>query len=333
MANYVPTGNDGKPASRGNYVIRGGLHCEVFESGWNYKVWQSSDTGQLEHKLWPRLVYIAQGDPDDSDDADVWAEPPIDQSGTVLEAERLERLRLLSLEKSARRAKQSCIHKIKEAGFDSLLTVTYKENMKDFDRMRRDWNYMLRKLQASVPNFAAVYAFEPQDRGAYHCHAAIRKLPSFLWVKQGNGRGSKLCMVRSWDYIRRCWHAIVGKAPDGKPNGNIDVDGHRKRGRKSRGGHYAAESLARLASYVGKYLTKDHATGPPGRNRWGSTQGITPPKPRLLTFPAMPMIEMMSLIWHVPDGHRIVQHSMGKDRKFWCLFTEADPDRPRHELP
>jgi len=328
MTNYVPIGNDGKPASRGNYVIRDGLHCEVFESGWNYKVWQSSDTGQLEHKLWPRLVYKVMGDPDDPADADVWADPPIDQSGTVLEAERLERLRLLSLEKSARRAKQACIHKIKEAGFSSLLTCTYKENMQDYDRMRRDWNYMLRKLRDSVPNFAAVFAFEPQDRGSLHVHAAIHKLPPFLWVKQGTGRHSKLCMVRSWDYIRRCWHAIVGKSPDGKPNGNIDVDGHRKRGRMSRGGHYAAESLARLASYVGKYLTKDHATGPPGRNRWGSTQGIKPPKPRMLTFPAMPMIEMMSLIWHVPDGHRIVQHSMGKDKKFWCLITERGSEPP-----
>lgn len=315
MINYVPRSNDGKPQSRGNYVIRDGLHCEVFESGWNYKVWQSSDTGQLEHKLWPRLVYMAMGDPDDPDDADVWADPPIDQSGTVLEQERLERKRLLALEKSARRAKQTCCHKIKEAGFSSLLTCTYGENMQDFDRMRRDWAAFMRKVSPFIKEWACVYAFEQQKRGAWHVHAAIRTLPTYLWVPDGRGKHSRLVMVRSWDYLRRCWRAIVGK-------GNIDVDGHRKRGRASRGGHRASESLARLAGYVSKYLTKDHAKGPAGRNRWGSTQGITPPKPRLLTFPAMRMIEMMELIWHVPPGHRVVQHSMGKDGKFWCLFSE-----------
>jgi hypothetical protein len=320
MSNYVPASNDGKPASRGNYVVRDGLHCEVFESGWNYKVWQSSDTGQLEHKLWPRLVYVAQGDPEDPDDADVWADPPIDQSGTLMEQERLEKQRLLALEKSARRAKQQCSHKIKEAGFSSMLTNTYAENMQDFDRMRRDWAAFMRKVTPHIPNFACVYAFEQQKRGAWHVHAAIHKLPVYLWVPQGRGKHARKVMVRSWDYLRRCWRAIVGK-------GNIDVDGHRKRGRAGHGGHRAAESLARLAGYISKYLTKDHAKGPPGRNRWGSTQGINPPKARIITLPAMPMLEAILMAFHVPEGHRVVQHRMGADKRFWCLYSEAfEPD-------
>jgi hypothetical protein len=316
MSNYAVIGNDGKPAPRGNYVVKNGLHCEVFESGWNYKVWQSSDTGQLEHKLWPRLVYVPMGDPDDPDDADVWADPPIDQSGTLLEAERLEKQRLLALEKSARRAKQGCLHKIKEAGFESLLTCTYRENMKDFDRMRRDWAAFMRKVSPFLPDFACVFAFEEQTRGAWHVHAAIRKLPVFLWVPEGRGKHARKVMVRSWDYLRRCWRGIVG-------DGNIDVDGHRKRGRRGRLG----ESLARLAAYVAKYLTKDHAKGPPGRNRWGSTQGIKPPKPRVIRLPPMPMIDAIELAFYVPEGHRVVQHRLGAFGKFWCLYSErSGPD-------
>lgn len=320
MSNYAVIGNDGKAAPTGNYVIRGGLHCEVFEQGWNYKVWQSRDSGQIEHKLWPRLVYVPMGDPDDPADADVWADPPIDQSGTMIEAERLEKKRLLALEKSARRAKQRCTHKIKEAGFSSLLTCTYADNVGDFDRMRRDWASFVRKVSPFIKNWACVFAFEQQKRGAWHVHAAIRQLDTYLWVPEGRGKHARLVMVRSWDYLRRAWRGIVGK-------GNIDVDGHRKRGRFSQGGRRAGESLARLAGYVSKYLTKDHAKGPPGRNRWGSTQGINPVKPRLITLPRMPMIEAMELIWHVPPGHRVVQHSMGKDGKFWCLYSEACPDK------
>lgn len=314
MSDYVIRGNNGKEHSRGNYVVRGGLHCEVFEMGWKYKVWRSKDTGQIEHKVWPKLVYVPLGDQDDPADADVWADPPIDQSGTVIEQERLERKRLCALEKSARRAKLTCSHKIKESGVSSLLTCTYKANMLDFDKMRSDWAALLRKLKAIIPGFQGIYAFEQQTRGAWHVHAAIQKLPVYLWVPDGRGRHARLVMVRSWDYIRRCWRAIVGE-------GNIDVDGHRRRGR-GRGSY----SLARLATYVSKYLTKDHATGPEGRNRWGSTQGIVLLKPVVIDLPRMPLHEAIELAFHVPDGHRIVQHRIGQFGKFWCLYTERGED-------
>lgn len=315
MSNYAVIGNDGKAASRGNYVVKNGLHCEVFEQGWNYKVWESKETGQVEHRLWPRLVYVPMGDPDDPADADVWADPPIDQSGTLLEQERLEQDRLRALEKSARRAKQTCRHKIKEAGFGSLLTNTYGDNMQDFDKARRDWAAFMRKVGPHIPGFACVYAFERQGRGAWHVHAAIHTLPVFLWVPTGRGKHARKVMVRSWDYLRRCWRAIVGK-------GNIDVDGHRKRGRNRRG----AESLAKLAGYVSKYLTKDHADGPQGRNRWGSTQGIQPPKPRVIKLPHMPLLEAIGLAFHLPDGHRIVHHKISRFGDSWMLYTEPGED-------
>lgn len=301
------------------YVVHRGVHCQVFEDGWNYKEWRSSATGQVEHKLWPRRIYVPLAD---IDDPEVWADPPIDQSGTLLEAERLEKQRFLALEKSARRAKQGCSHKIKEAGFSSLLTCTTRENITDFDLFRQHWAAMLRKLAAHIPDFAAVFAFERQGRGAWHVHAAIHKLPVYLWVPQGSGRAAKRVMVRSWDYIRRLWRGIVG-------DGNIDVDGHRKR-RGKRGGHRAHESLARLAGYVSKYLTKDHATGPAGRNRWGSTQGIKPPKPAVRQLPAMPLHEAIELAFHLPEGHRIVQHRVSRFGRFWWLYSE--PGRPDDDV-
>lgn len=289
------------------YVVHRGMHCQVFEHGWRYKVWKSSETGQVEHTIWKRRHYIPMGD---YDDPTSFADPPLDQTGTELEKERQERARLLALEKSARRAKQSCSHKIKEAGFSSLLTCTYRENMTDFDRMRSDWAKLLRKLQAIFPGFATVYGFEQQERGAWHVHAAIHKLPVYLWVPQGQGSSRKV-MVRSWDYIRRLWRAIVGQ-------GNIDVDGHRRRRRSSRGQH----SLALLASYVSKYLTKDHQHGPAGRNRWGSTQGIAVSKPIVLDLPEAPLQDLIDLAFHLPDGHRIVRHRIAVFGRLWFLHTE-----------
>ncbi len=315
MANYLPACNTGKPPVRGTYVVKDGLHCEMFHSGWNYRVWQSPETGQTEHRLWPNVVYVPQGDPDDPADADVWADPPIDQSGTLLEQERLEKKALLAREKSARRAKQTCRYKIKHAGFESLLTCTYRENMTDFDRVRRDWAAFMRKVGPLLDDWACVFAFEEQDRGSWHVHAAIRKLPVYLWVPEGRGRRARRVMVRSWDYLRRCWRGIVGQ-----DNGNIDVDGHRKR-RRGR----SSDSLARLAGYVSKYLTKDHAAGPEGRNRWGSTQGLTPPKARVIKLPPMLLREAIDLAFHLPPGHVIVHHKLGRFGDSWMLYTEPDP--------
>lgn len=294
------------------YVVHKGVHCQVFEDGWRVKQWQSPETGQAEFMAWKRRVYVPMGD---WDDPDLQAAPPIDQAGTLEEQERLERRRLLGLERSAARAKRTCRLKIKAAGVSSLLTCTYRENMTDFDRARSDWAAMLRKLRRVIPGFRAVYAFEQQDRDAWHVHAAIDKLPVHLDIP-GEGR------VRSWDYLRRMWRGIVGR-----DNGNIDVDGHRKTRHGLPGKYRASESLAKLAGYVSKYLTKDHASGIPGRNKWGSTQGIEVSKPVVFDMPEMPLAQLVAIAFEVPDGHRIVRHRIGQFGKFWVLYTEpGEPD-------
>ncbi|MDH4464481.1 MAG: hypothetical protein QE290_10645 [Acidovorax sp.] len=291
------------------YVVHKGVYCQVFEQGWKVKQWQCSETGQAELMAWKRRVYVPLGDFDDPE----LRPKDVDQSGTELEKERLERQRLAGLERSAARAKRTCRYKIKSAGLSSLLTCTYRENMTDFDRVRNDWAAMLRKLRKVLPGFRAVYAFEQQDRGAWHVHAAIDKLPTFIDVP-GAGR------VRSWDYLRRAWRAIVGA-----DNGNIDVDGHRKTRHGLPGKYRTSESLAKLAGYVSKYLTKEHSTGIPGRNKWGSTQGIEVAKPVVFDLPEMSLAEVVQLAFHVPDGHRVVSHRVGQFGKFWVLYSEPAP--------
>lgn len=291
------------------YVVHKGVYCQVFEQGWKVKQWQCPETGQSELMAWKRRVYVPLGD---YDDPDLHAKET-DQAGTELEKERLERQRLAGLERSAARAKRTCRHKIKTAGLTSLLTCTYRENMTDFDRVRDDWAAMLRKLRKVLPGFRAVFAFEPQDRGAWHVHAAIDKLPTYIEVP-GAGR------VRSWDYLRRAWRAIVGA-----DNGNIDVDGHRKTRHGLPGKYRTSESLAKLAGYVSKYLTKEHVNGIPGRNKWGSTQGIDVAKPAVFDLPEMPLADVVQLAFHLPEGHRIVRHRVGQFGKFWVLYTEPAP--------
>lgn len=303
------------------YVVRNGVWCTEVDHGWRVKDWVSPVTGQSELMAWKRYAYIPHGDPDDPDEkhSGLFADRA-DQSGTVIEAEMLEARRLRNREKSAARAKRTCRHKIKHAGFSSLLTCTYRENMTDFDKLRADWQTMLRKLRHVIPGFRAVFAFEPQERGAWHVHAAIDTLPPWLVYREAGSR--REVRVRSWDYLRRVWRSIVGE-------GNIDVDGHRKTRHGLKGKYRSGESLAKLAGYVSKYLTKDHATGPEGRNRWGSTAGMAVPKPRLVDLPPMPLHELIDLAFHVPDGHRIVRHRVGQFGRFWALYSEpGEPEPP-----
>lgn len=306
------------------YVVRKGIWCQVHEHGWKVKEWDCKATGQRETMIWRKVSYIMQGDPDDPDDPGVWADPPIDQSGTLMEQERLEAKRQAQREQGRKRAKRGCRYKIKAAGLNSMLTCTYRENMVDFDRMRADWNSMLKKLARAIPGFRAVYGFEPQSRGAWHVHAAIDKLPTHLVVFEGSGRHARKVRVRSWDYVRRLWHSVVGK-----DNGNIDLDGHRRSRYGVKGNYRAKESLAKLAGYVSKYLTKDYGEGMDGRNMWGSTQGMKPPKAYVFDLPEMPLHDAIEMAFHLPDGHRIVSHRIGQFGKFWCLYSEpGEPDEP-----
>lgn len=307
------------------YVVHKGVYCQVFERGWRVKSWQSPETGQQELMAWKRRLYVPMGD---YDDPDIKARE-IDQSDTELEKEReLERKRR-ALEKAASRAKRTCRYKIKTAGLEQLLTCTYRENMQDFDRVRRDWHEMLRRLQRVLPGFRTVYAFEKQTRGAWHVHACIDKLPAWITftekVKGANGRyESRSCRVRSWEYVRKTWRAIVGHG-----NGNIDVDGHRRTRHGLPGKYRPAQSLAKLAGYVSKYLTKDYAEGVEGRQRWGSTQGIAVAKAAVFDMPEMPLAELIECAFYVPDGHRIVRHRIGQFGKFWVLYTEpGEPPDP-----
>lgn len=289
----------------GQYVVHKGVYCQVHESGWRVRQWRCEATGQQEVMAWPRRVYVPLGD---IDDPEVLA-TEVDQSGTLQDEARKEEQRRISRERSKARGKRTCRHKIKSASFSSMLTTTYRENMGDFDRVRSDWAKYLRLLGRYLPGFRAVYGFEKQERGAWHVHAAIDRLPPWI-VYQGQ-------QVRSFVLLRKLWHSVVGH-----DNGNVDVDGHRRTRFGFAGRYGKAESLARLADYVSKYLTKDYGDGIEGRNMWGSTQGLGQAKPVTFDMPEMPLHELIELSFHLPEGHRIARHRIGRFGKFWMLYTE-----------
>ena len=139
----------------------------------------------------------------------------------------------LNRDRATRRARTKVRRLCKAKGLTTLLTLTYRENMLDRDRMQRDFDVFMKRVRRAVPGLEYVCAFERQKRGAWHAHIAVRRVLSH-YVHRG-------VLVQSYDLLRSMWRAVVGV-----DNGNVDVSRNRR----------VQRSPARLASYLSKYIGK-----------------------------------------------------------------------------
>jgi hypothetical protein len=306
-------------------VNRNGIWCKVHHHGWKVRTYRGKATGQAETIVYPRKIYVPMAD---IDDPSVLVHE-VDQSGTVLDEERKARQAVAARAQERSRAKTRCRHRIKSHALRQMLTGTYKENMKDFDRLRRDFKAFVRLMSQHIKDFRYVVGFEEQERGAWHWHAAIGRMPPWIMVdhveRSFTGKTRKVKVpVRSYAFARQMWLRVVGTF-EGKPNGTVNVDGHKK-GQSRKTGEGAQEnSLCRIAGYVSKYLTKDHGEGMSGRNMWAASQGLGDEPPVTIEFAqhcSLYQVLQMVLVDIVPPGHVIVQHRLGRFKDFWLLYTE-----------
>lgn len=146
--------------------------------------------------------------------------------------------------RAVRRARSRIRHLILATSADHLLTLTYRENVTDFNRACADLSKFVRTVKAKCPGWVYIAVPEQQKRGAWHWHMAVR------------GR-QDVALLRS------TWRHIVGE-------GNIDVNPPRGVGKK--------RALA-LVKYLGKYLAKGFAEGNRALNgrRFRASLGIRIP--------------------------------------------------------
>jgi hypothetical protein len=160
---------------------------------------------------------------------------------------------------SARRAKTAVRHRCKMIAADQLLTLTYRENMTDFDRLKKDFKEFVRRLRL-YGEFEYIAGIEKQKRGALHLHLAINALP--FWMK--NAQGVK---VKSANLVRSVWRGVVGL-----DNGNIDLTKPRR------------NAAHRVASYISKYISKALEDAVFNAKSYWSSRGIPKPKKDKLWF-------------------------------------------------
>lgn len=145
----------------------------------------------------------------------------------------LERDAAENRKRATRRARTKVRRLCKAKGLDTLLTLTYRENMVDRERIARDLDVFVKRVRRVIPGFEYVCAFETQKRGAWHAHLAVKRVLSHYSHK---GR-----LVKSYDLLRSMWRGVVGT-----DNGNVDVSRNRN----------VSRSSAKLASYLSKYIGK-----------------------------------------------------------------------------
>lgn len=156
-------------------------------------------------------------------------------------------------ERSARRARTQVRRLVKAKNLDTMLTLTYQENMLERARMARDFDVFMKRVRRLLPGFEYVCVFEQQKRGAWHAHIAVQRIQSHYLYRS--------TLVKSYDLLRSIWRAVVGA-------GNVDV---------SRAMRKRQRNIGKLAGYLSKYIAKGFDAGNEGDSY--SASGRALPKP------------------------------------------------------
>ncbi len=124
---------------------------------------------------------------------------------------------------------------------DHLLTLTYRENVTDFEIAARDLTRFIRVVSNRYPAWQYVAVPERQHRGAFHWHIA----------------------VKGWQdvaFLRAAWLSVVGKN-----QGNIDVRAPKAWSSRRADQREAPPPSIRIAFYLAKYISKSFTEDTIGR--------------------------------------------------------------------
>lgn len=187
-----------------------------------------------------------------------------------------EERKLRNLERAARRGKCAVRLKVKAAGMDAMLTLTYRQNQTDLALVKKHMYAFVRRMREAIPGWQYVAAFEPQKRGAWHVHMATHRLP--LMMAASNG-----VKVKSFNVVRAIWRSVTGEL-----GGNIDQQARKR---------WSKQTAGKMAAYLSKYMLKSYADGEPWTNRYSSSKGLKVPPATLLEFRGASLAELVPLLF------------------------------------
>lgn len=192
-------------------------------------------------------------------------------------------------QRAVRRSKQSIRWLARQGGFDRLLTLSYRENMTDREKLKADVKRFLRLVRGGwgggegEKNWRYVAVIEKQERGAYHVHLAIKG-----WQRL--------------TFLRKAWAKALGGTGEetGEQTlGNIDVTSPRK----ARWGTKLREwKNDRLSAYLTKYLAKTFDENDGDKKRYWHSADLEKPVRQRFIFNATDVLgafkEAVGVLWY-----------------------------------
>jgi len=185
-----------------------------------------------------------------------WLAPRFEKSD-----EEKERIRQANHSRAVRRAKQNIRWLCKSMEADRLFTITYRENIKDRELVKKNFKRFLDLVRERFPDWQYVAVLEKQDRGAFHIH----------------------CAVKGWqriDFLRLCWHRALGfktmQLGENSP-GNVNVTSPNARF----GSRRREWKTNKLAGYITKYLHKTFDEESSEKRRFWRSKDIQVPVKRM----------------------------------------------------
>lgn len=225
--------------------------------------------------------------------------PALESTEVVDEDEKREANR----RRAARRAKTKVRRGIKALGLDALLTLTYRANQTDLAVTKRHMKEFVRRIRRVIPGFSYVAAFERQERGAWHVHMAMHRLPKDLpW-----GTAVK---AKSFNVVRAIWRSVVGEM-----GGNIDQQARKR---------HSQQSCGKLAAYLSKYMLKAFEEGDDWSNRY-SGSSFSLPEPVRAEFRGATLRDL--LVWayqHGAPGSCRISAFLPDNQSVFFLSSESE---------
>lgn len=264
----------------------------VADDSWEVRTWQAN--GVLERSVSQCIGWREIGPCKPWDEVD-----PVKDAQWLLDKDEA------NLKRAARRAKQQCRRVIISEGYDELLTLTYKANQTDRELCKRHFVAWVRLMRKWIPGFRYCASFETQKRGALHVHLACHRLPT-----EAQRQGVK---VLAWRLGTDLWRRVVG-----------DLGGLCHVGAKTRYGASRRHklSLAKMASYVSKYIMKDYADAPDNSQRYQRSQGVEISDVHVMRLRCS-FREVIAVTFELFEGATLISHRLGRFGDSVWLCTEA----------
>jgi len=201
--------------------------------------------------------------------------------------------------RAVRRARTACRWLVQGLEADRMLTLTYRENMQDLVRLKADFDYFRRLVQAKYPNWVYVAVPEKQDRGALHLHLAVKGFQDI-------------------NYLRYCWYKVLGcvGAEKGAALGQVDVTKPRS---YARNGTQYSWRQDRLASYLTKYMGKAFDEAQHHSKRyWASRKDVKKPAVYRFWLASANTAEMIKDVWAIAE-----RLGIASDRSYFQSYDQT----------